>query len=212
MVRAYEHREGAVLLERLTPGRPLTSLSLAGHDDEATEILADVIQRLVAPHIPSECPTVEHWGRGFATYLRTGDQQVPRELVERGQSWYDALVRSQRQCRLLHGDLQHYNVLYDAQRGWLAIDPKGVVGEAEYELGASLRNPGEPFTAPRVLERRLTIYGARLPLALDRVLAWAYAQAVLSVIWEFEDGASLTPDNPTLRFARTIEPMLPPAP
>jgi streptomycin 6-kinase len=43
--------------------------------------------------------------------------------------------------RLLHGDLQHYNVLLDRKRGWLAIDPKGVVAEGEFELGAALRNP-----------------------------------------------------------------------
>ena len=42
---------------------------------------------------------------------------------------------------LLHGDLQHYNVLLDKDRGWVAIDPKGVVGELEYEVGALLRNP-----------------------------------------------------------------------
>ena len=212
MVRAYEHRRGAVLLERLIPATPLTSLCLAGQDDEATAILADVIRRLVASHIPSQCPTVAHWGRGFAAYLRTGDQQIPRELVERGQSWYDALTRSQQQCRLLHGDLQHYNVLHDAQHGWLAIDPKGVVGEIEYELGASLRNPGKAFTTSRVLERRLGIYGAQLSIAVDRVLAWAYAQAVLSVIWQFEDGLSPTTGNHTLRLAQIIEPMLPPAP
>jgi hypothetical protein len=26
---------------------------------------------------------------------------------------------------------------------WIAVDPKGVIGEIEYEIGASLRNPYE---------------------------------------------------------------------
>lgn len=212
MARAYAHRPGAVLLEWLTPGTPLTTLTLAGQDDEATAILADVLQRLVAPIVPEGCPTVEQWGQSFAAYLGGGNREIPQALVERGRTWYDVLATSQQQRRLLHGDLQHHNVLHDAQRGWLAIDPKGVVGETEYDLGASLRNPSESFTTRQVLERRLAIYGARLPIALDRVLAWAYAQAVLSVIWECEDGVPVTPDNPTLRFATMIEPMLPPPP
>lgn len=51
-------------------------------------------------------------------------------------------------------DLQHYNVLFDDARGWLAIDPKGVVGEVEYEIGAILRNPIERpdlFAAPEIV-------------------------------------------------------------
>jgi streptomycin 6-kinase len=215
MVRAYDHREGTVLLERLTPATPLIELTLAGRDDEATDILADVIGRLSATQIPAACPTVQDWGKGFSRYLGTGDPQIPPALVERAQSWYQMLSGSQGQTRLLHGDLQHYNVLYDGTRGWLAIDPKGVVGEIEYELGASLRNPGElpaRFASSRIVEKRLARFGARLALALDRALAWAYAQAVLSAIWEVEDDTSIGAGHPTIRLAQAIESMLPPAP
>lgn len=41
---------------------------------------------------------------------------------------------------LLHGDLYPDNIL-SSQRGWLVIDPKGVIGEREFELAAFLRNP-----------------------------------------------------------------------
>ena len=70
---------------------------------------------------------------------------------------YVDLSGSQRSTRLLHGDLQHYNVLFDTDRGWLAIDPKGVVGELEHEIGAVLRNPDERpdlFLSSSVIERR----------------------------------------------------------
>jgi streptomycin 6-kinase len=53
------------------------------------------------------------------------------------------LCSSQRYRRLLHGDLHHGNVLHDSERGWVAIDPKGVLGEPEYEIGVALRNPIE---------------------------------------------------------------------
>jgi streptomycin 6-kinase len=60
------------------------------------------------------------------------------------------------------------------------------------------------------IERRLARLGARLSIARDRVLAWACAQAVLSAIWMIEDGASVPPDDPTLRLAQGLEEMLAP--
>src|SRR5688572_17667774 len=44
IVRVYEYADGAALLERLSPATPLSELSLAGSDDEATDILCDVMQ------------------------------------------------------------------------------------------------------------------------------------------------------------------------
>src|SRR5207244_1723119 len=80
------------------------------------------------------------------------------EAFEQGRRVYSDLCGSQRHRQLLHGDLHHYNVLFDARRGWLAIDPKGVVGELEYEVGAALRNPYEApelFLEPSTIERRV---------------------------------------------------------
>jgi streptomycin 6-kinase len=47
--RVYEYIEGAALLERLNPGARLASIALDGRDEEATEILADVIDRMSRP-------------------------------------------------------------------------------------------------------------------------------------------------------------------
>ncbi len=38
------------------------------------------------------------------------------------------------------GDLHHENILAAERAPWLAIDPKGVIGEPAYEMGALLRN------------------------------------------------------------------------
>lgn len=120
-------------------------------------------------------------------------------------------MRVARQPRLLHGDLQHYNVLFDSDCGWLAIDPKGVVGEVEYEVGAVLRNPFERpelFLSRPTIERRLEQFTTRLDLDYQRALAWGFAQAVLSAIWEIEDGFAVDTTNPALRLAEVIRPML----
>jgi streptomycin 6-kinase len=191
-VRVYESETDAVLLERLEPGEHLVDLVKRGKDEEATRILAQVIAKLAHHEAPPECPTVADWARGFDRYLESGDEQIPRELVFDACSVYQQLTSSQRTTMLLHGDLQHYNVLFDNELGWVAIDPKGVVGELEYEVGALLRNPvelPELYKDPAIFNRRLEILTDLLHLDHSRARNWSFAQSVLSKIWTIEDSS-----------------------
>ena len=211
-VRVYESELNAVLLERLEPGEQLVNLVKHGRDVEATKILAEVIAKLANHEAPVGCPTVTDWGRAFDRYLQSGGEQIPREVVEEAREMYDELASSQRQTMLLHGDLQHYNVLFDNERGWVAIDPKGVIGELEYELNALLRNPIElpaVFANPVTINRRLEKLTTTLRLDYSRALRWSYAQSILSAIWDIEDGYPVTPNNPSLLLAQTLKTNLP---
>jgi streptomycin 6-kinase len=219
VARVYEYAEGAVLLERLNPGTPLASIALDDRDEEATEILAAVIGQMSHPPELDESlrrplkaiVSAQDWGKRFHRYLASGDKQIPASLVEQGRQVYFDLCASQRDVRLLHGDLQHYNVLFDSDRGWLAIDPKGVMGEVEYEIGAGLRNPHEKpelFASPEAVERRLRCFETKLGLDSDRALAWGFAQAVLSAIWSVEDGFEVDAGNPSLSLANALWPVL----
>ena len=208
IVRAYNSEPGAVLLERLEPGTELVELVRVGNDDEATKILADVIRQMANHEAPPGCPTVFDWARGFERY-REGPIQL--QLVQEAQEIYRRLAESQKQTMLLHGDLHHYNVLFDTKRGWVAIDPKGVVGELEYEVGAIIRNPVENpefYLSHELVKRRLTALTTDLHLDYDRALRWSFAQAVLSVIWSLEDGFSVANDHPTIQVARVIRSMI----
>ena len=211
-VRVYESEPNAVLLERLEPGEQLVNLVKHGRDVEATKILAEVIAKLANHEAPVGCPTVTDWGRAFDRYLQSGGEQIPREVVEEAREMYDELASSQRQTMLLHGDLQHYNVLFDNERGWVAIDPKGVMGELEYELNAVLRNPIElpdVFANPVTINRRLETLTTTLQLDYSRALRWSYSQSILSAIWDIEDGYPLTPDTPSLLLASALKTNLP---
>lgn len=216
-VPVYEQAPGAVLMERLRPGDSLAELALNRCDQQATDILAGVMGRMSAHSSTSQlellndCPTVHDWARGFERHLTSGNEQIPRSLVLAGQRTYLDLCASQRQPRLLHGDLQHYNVLFDSDRGWLAIDPKGVIGELEYEIGAALRNPSEHpelFISRATIERRLGQFTDKLNLDYERTLRWAFAQAVLSAIWLIEDGFLVNKTTPAMRLAAVIRSML----
>jgi streptomycin 6-kinase len=191
VVEVYEQMPGAALFERLEPGEPLAMLTLTGRDEEATDILAMLLGRMAPQDPPAWCPTIERWGAGFARYVASGDERVPLSLVEPAHRIYEDLSLTQRNPALLHGDLHHGTVLADRARGWCAIDPKGVVGELEYEIGASLRNPidrPDLFATLEVVERRLDQFGLAVGLDISRARGWCFAQAVLAAIWSVEDG------------------------
>jgi streptomycin 6-kinase len=211
VVRVYEYVDGAVLMERLIPGDSLVEKTLNGSDDEATEILAEVIGRMSPRAIVASVPTIQDWGKGFRGYVASGDTQIARNLVADAERVFTELCASQSHPHLLHGDLHHYNVLSDVDRGWLAIDPKGVVGEVEYEVGAALRNPierPELFVQRSIIEKRVQRFALSLNLDVRRMLAWAFAQAVLAAIWGFEDAGVVEPTNPAIALAHAMRPML----
>jgi len=206
VARVYEHMAGAALFERLDPGEPLVALTLAGRDDEATDILAMLLLRMAPGEPPEGCATVEQWAGAFVRHAGSGDERVPSALVDAAQRIYSDLCATQRNPALLHGDLHHYNVLSDSARGWCAIDPKGVVGELEYELGAALRNPidrPDLFASLDVVERRLAHFGSVLGVDTSRARGWCFAQAVLSAISSFEDGHAAEAQA-ALTLARTL--------
>jgi len=91
---------------------------------------------------------------------------------------------------LIHGDLHHFNIL-SSERGWLAIDPKGVVGPPEYETGPLLINPIPEFLrgpdAVRRTERRIAILSEQLGFERERIRAWGICHAVLSAWWDLSN-------------------------
>jgi streptomycin 6-kinase len=211
IVEVYESSPGAVLLRRLDPGTDLVELVRQGNDDAATEILAGVMKQLAHHEPPVVCPTVLDWSRSFDRYLNTGPKLISDALVTHAASLFNRLALSQTNPMLLHGDLQHYNVLFDSTRGWVAIDPKGVVGEIEYEVGAMMRNPvdlPDRFTSRDVIEHRLRTLTNNLKLDYRRALEWTFAQSVLSAIWDIEDGYAVKSDHPALRLAHELRPLV----
>ena len=190
VVRVLERQAEAVLLERLEPGTPLSALVVNGEDDEATRILARTILQMRADSVPDGVPAAADLGVSFARYLEAGDRRLPAPLVRAAGRVYSDLCASQSRVRLLHGDLHHDNVLFDARRGWVAIDPKGVVAEVEYEIGAALRNPVDRpdlFGNPRVFGRRVDCFARELTANRERIKRWAFSTAVLAAIWTIED-------------------------
>jgi len=111
-------------------------------------------------------------------------------LVELAEALYRDLLTSMAEPVVCHGDLHHYNILADERAGWLAIDPKGIIGEPAFEVYALLLNPGHIFERSdygRLLARRIDLLSELLGLDRQRLIAWGIAQAVLSSWWSYED-------------------------
>ena len=193
IIRPIEHAPGAVLLPRLLPGHDLASWPVDGRDEEATEIIASLLQRMSdnATRL-DRIRRVDDMQPEFARFRSGGDGFIPPHYVDRAEAMFAELCATQRNVRLLHGDLHHYNVMFDHDCGWVAIDPWGVLGEIEFEVGPSLRNPHMSLLEdPRILERRLRTYEARLALDAGRALEWAFSTTVLGILWPVEPGLGL---------------------
>ncbi len=184
--------QGCLLLEHLKPGTPLSELN---DDAKATSIAARVMSQLWRPVPPGHLfPSVADWASGLGKLRQRFDGTtgpLPRRLVEEAESRFAELISSMGASVLLHGDLHHGNILAAERQPWLAIDPKGVVGEPAYEVGALLRNLAPHFAveAPpgRILERRMCQLAEELGFDRERLRAWGLAQAVLSAWWSVED-------------------------
>jgi len=58
-----------------------------------------------------------------------GTGPLPAHLVEEAERLFEELIVSMDEATLLHGDLHHDNILAAERQPWLALDPKGLVGE-----------------------------------------------------------------------------------
>jgi len=201
---------GAFLLEQVQPGTPAAELA---DDDQATRLAARVMQALHTPRLepPGDFPTTAEWSLGFQR-LRAryngGCGPLPEALVSAAEGIFQDLLATSAPPVLLHGDLHHWNLLASQRRGWLAIDPQGVLGEPAYEVGAWLRNPYPALArwpdARRKQARRIGIFAEMLGFDEQRMWGWGCAQAVLAAAWSDEDGE--TNVEVWLAIARALQP------
>ncbi len=180
----YDRENGILLLERLNPGKMLTTV----HDDiNATRIAADVIQKIYKPVTgPYTFPTTQQWFQRLDDPINL-PTDFPATLIDKAKHIAKALHQNENKTVLLHGDLHHFNILSAQRMPWLAIDPKGVVGPPEYECGAFLRNPIPGFVAnpnlKKVLSNRVDIFAEMLGFDRQVITGWGYAQAILASAW-----------------------------
>ena len=184
--------KGMLLLERLQPGVMLSTLA---DDEQATRIAADVMMQLwqPAPANRDDFIQLQNWFDGFKRLRKRYNGKtglMPERMVETAETLSQELLAENKNEVLLHGDFHHFNVL-KSERGWLVIDPKGVIGPKGYEVGPLLINPNNRFlngNNPKgQTEKRIAILSEMLGMERERIRNWGICHAVLSAWWSVED-------------------------
>src|SRR5206468_2643074 len=110
---------------------------------------------------------------------------------ERARAVISDLIKSSPAAVLLHGDLNPGNIVSGKRQAWLAIDPKGELGDPASEVGPWFYNVSPHLLSQSslksILVRRLDQFAAELGFDRKRIHAWAFIDAVLSACWSIEE-------------------------
>lgn len=189
----------AILMERITGDCSLKSMSLNAQDDEATEIIcaaADILHSNKREPLPELTPLEIWFEELFSSAERYGDAFIKSAVTAK------RLLENQSDIRVLHGDLHHDNILYSQERGWLAIDPKGLVGERAFDYVNILCNPTEEIALSEGrLMRQIYIISKNTGIAVKHLLEWTVAWAGLSAVWFLNDDLDATTPSGVLEIA-----------
>ncbi|WP_371527553.1 aminoglycoside phosphotransferase family protein [Streptomyces sp. NBC_01283] len=203
-VRLYERDDArfAMLLERAGahsehpehPEHPEHSLASMEDTDEAVAVAGRLARRLAVP-APAGLPRMSSLVAEWECELRDEDRELgsplPARVVAAAIATVRELGRDQPET-LVHGDLHFTNVLRSEREPWLAIDPKGYVGDPAYDSITLLRTRFEALlTAPdprAAALRRLDVFADAAEVDRERARRWAQARAVTAAHWGMRHG------------------------
>jgi streptomycin 6-kinase len=211
-VYVYEADDQAQLLEYVD-GHDLVGMVKAGQDEEATAIIAEVLNKLHTYRGPlPNIDPLDQWFRELFKKAEADRQSGIESMYIKGAEVAQKLLAHPRDRHVLHGDMHHENVRHHVQRGWLAFDPKGLVGERTYDAANTLCNPVGMTALVQNEERLLRNAGVLsrlMGIDMGRILQYTFAYTCLSASWHLTDDSNSENAKETIRLAAVIEPHLP---
>lgn len=191
-VRLIARSENILLMEHA--GKVTLRDRIATHGDrDATRIAAEVLTEY---HRPSETPppaSLQPLQRYFASLFKKAGEDhrngITSPFVEAAEV-AQALIANQRDIKPLHGDLHHENIIF-GPRGWLIIDPAGLIGDAALDVANMFSNPLDRHDLTRDEERiafMADVFADTLKRDVRTILRYAFAYGCLSAAWHEEDG------------------------
>lgn len=192
----------AMLLERV---RPSTLAEVEDGDEVAT--VAGRLNRRLAIRAPRGLPRLSEQADAWEGQLRedAGEMKhvLPRQALDAAMATVRELGRSQPDT-LIHGDLHARNILRADREPWLAVDPKGYVGDPAYDGGTLLKSRAltllEADDLRKAARRVLDVFAEVAELDRERVQRWAQFHAVQAALWGRRHGFRVARSGPRLEW------------
>jgi streptomycin 6-kinase len=174
----------AMVLERIVPGTHLHSVPMT--DEAATRLAAETVYSFWRPvSDPEGLHPLRQW-MGALLEWSPRPTVIPADLISQAQDVAEALLANSTRSCLLHGDFQHHNLLQRASGDWAMIDPKGLVGDPGFDIGAWMYNPPGVTEGGGYRERaarRIAICADVWGLPQEDLAGWAFLAATLNACW-----------------------------
>jgi streptomycin 6-kinase len=183
----------ALLLEDLQPGIPLLRYRVPAKD--ALRSAAKLYAALSTRDVPAGIPRLEESMRPFhdkaVSRLR---QHLPLlgengGVLEAGLEALATLLDSPRGDAFLHGDYNPGNIV-SSDKGWRAIDPKPMCGDAAFDMWPLVSQLGSPWAdehPERILASQLRLVAGIADIDPQRAAHWGFARAALNISWFLDD-------------------------
>lgn len=185
---AHNEKYHALLLQQAVPGTTLKSL----YPSQAEYVMDSYIETMKKLHNKR----LPHKGRyryikDWLCAIDHLDENVcPSHLTKKAIALKNELLSSMTAEIFLHGDLHHDNILKHGNQ-WLAIDPKGIVGEPEFEIAAFdfmyIDELANKNNVKNIFQERVDFLAQKARLNPQRIKDWVFVRLILMAAWHVED-------------------------
>ncbi|WP_326686938.1 aminoglycoside phosphotransferase family protein [Streptomyces sp. NBC_01795] len=200
LLRERDDERFAMLLERVRS----STLAEVEDGDEVATVAGRLSHRLAIP-APPGLPRLRERADAWEEQLRVDAGELTHTLSRDALDAAAATVRELGRVQpdtLVHGDLHARNILRAEREPWLAVDPKGYVGDPAYDGGTlltsrtlTLLEADDPRTA---VHRALDVFAEAAELDRERVRRWAQLHIVQATFWGRRHGFRVARDGARL--------------
>lgn len=191
----------AILLERAGAH----TLAQVRDNNEVVRIAGRLNRRLAIPAPSATLPRLRDrapdWERELRHDAVDFADALPRHVVHAAVATARELGSDQSEL-MVHGDFHQRNILAGLREPWLAVDPKGYVGDPAYDGGTLLKTRVlallEEDDLDKALLRSLEVFAEAAELDGERVRRWAQFHAVQAAFWGRRHGFRLARGGPEL--------------
>lgn len=183
----YDSNYHALLLQQAIPGKSLKSI----YPEKCDCVIDEYINTINKLHCQknSDIHLFIHISEWLSSLDRIKSDKIPKNLLNKAIQLKNHLLNTSKNEIILHGDLHHDNVILNGTE-WIVIDPKGVIGEAEFEIAAFDVIHSSEFNKEdlrKLFDSRIKRLSEKSKLDFQRIKDWFFVRLILSAVWSVED-------------------------